>query len=1139
MSTTPLGSIGFGLMDKIKPWNPKKITKKQLRRFFKPSNFNWADSIDDDEDEILLLISPLLDNKIHSRTSGASSPSTGSDSLSTTPTTPASTTTPMAAKCINTSECDPPISLPLDIKPTARDVTEALEVADTGCPPAIGCTATAEHATTLDHATSSNVLAPVHGVACIGGTPNSGDVPGSQKADNHIDILGSNAVAAAGLTNLSQVSQGPLPAFDRLQTASKAALENLDLNAMFGDLDDVSEYCDTVTQPFKENEQTSRDQQPQTVLKLLQVSNPPKSVRNIQTTSPVPVSTPSKSTSNADTSIIPRAPIPLATHFQPPNLRSYLPGDLSKCIREKLEKEAPEGPNGYSAKQLFLAKVNTEWYLMSVAAKEREENGFRTRLEELEEANLLANWLSVFPKDNVTSSRWPKRSYVPKEEDDGVTKIEHERVLHHLNFFGQPVYEKSSTPPEVSLCVAVHGLRAEAWPWESRQGVIYRQASNFLDPFFYEGPQEWLSTMSLGELRNRSIGYAQKVYHPHGTWICDRYEEDDIRPLCSTEAGEPTTYENFGSGDLPGYRPPYLSGRLRGHEHSLVPTYNTAGDKFINYGHSTLNEVQSFDGEGKTEHTTVSLRKPQASVLCYSPLQSEQRKALRPRSSGPILEVSLCQDIPAQQHNAFTNATNDEIYSDYTKGLPDPSIESGFSSGDSILPEQSEESVNAENAELYPEYTSNFLEQSEDLVNDESDEACSKFITASPENFENSIGPDDDPVYQNQIDPKVLEALRPSGLGEKALREANADLDSDDEDSTFDFGAVDNTEDWDQRQQARLRGRPGNPVASTLDNAPVTPNPKRFLEYFREDDEDAGYSDLEEILSKAETDILSEESHYEEEDYCLDEARFKDQFDGDEATSQVGSRLTIFDQSDGSSPTCGLEEAHGSDFSVDHAKGLEPELSHLSPISTNAEGSDSGHTGTQFFLDAKLASDTYIRGHKYELSGDTVIDLGNGETRQESRSAGDDETPPEDGEYSPLRQMLGQNPKITNPVGKMKTGAQDEDIPEDYPTQALKCLMENEKSMSMHEATVTPENARIHEDEAVQVPPEKITALIVNEVADPTHRAPQGDDDSHRVFDELMIEELVQEWAEEQENGVLEDELELASTFLLHAMFHS
>lgn len=109
---------------------------------------------------------------------------------------------------------------------------------------------------------------------------------------------------------------------------------------------------------------------------------------------------------------------------------------------------------------------------------------------------------------------------------------------HHFNWLGQPVLERSYTPPEVSLFVIVTTPK----PWldsMSRTGVILRQAMKFVDPVLYDG--RWNNLVEYrGQALVRAITGRTFKFYAGGKWPTDSYDWDDNVPC--HDPISPSTY---------------------------------------------------------------------------------------------------------------------------------------------------------------------------------------------------------------------------------------------------------------------------------------------------------------------------------------------------------------------------------------------------------------------------------------------------------------------------------------------------------------------------------------------------------------------------------------------------------------------
>ncbi|KAI4106778.1 MAG: hypothetical protein L6R37_001980 [Teloschistes peruensis] len=85
------------------------------------------------------------------------------------------------------------------------------------------------------------------------------------------------------------------------------------------------------------------------------------------------------------------------------------------------------------------------------------------------------------------------------------------------NFLGNLVQLRSDTPAAVSLYVQISYQRKVARDPLSREGVILSQATKYIDPVGYDGPQEHL-LLEGTTCRDRVTGYAVKLNDPEGTF---------------------------------------------------------------------------------------------------------------------------------------------------------------------------------------------------------------------------------------------------------------------------------------------------------------------------------------------------------------------------------------------------------------------------------------------------------------------------------------------------------------------------------------------------------------------------------------------------------------------------------------------
>ena len=116
-------------------------------------------------------------------------------------------------------------------------------------------------------------------------------------------------------------------------------------------------------------------------------------------------------------------------------------------------------------------------------------------------------------------------------------------ALHHINFNGDWIYERSFTTPEISffaICSTkykqlLHNGRAVRSV--DRKAVLAAQAFKYVDPVQYRGSDEAPPLELHGQpltgsrLRDYVTGQVDVVYQPYGTWTTDKFGSNDNVPI--------------------------------------------------------------------------------------------------------------------------------------------------------------------------------------------------------------------------------------------------------------------------------------------------------------------------------------------------------------------------------------------------------------------------------------------------------------------------------------------------------------------------------------------------------------------------------------------------------------------------------
>lgn len=340
------------------------------------------------------------------------------------------------------------------------------------------------------------------------------------------------------------------------------------------------------------------------------------------------------------------------------------------------------------------AEDEADWYVSKwenmCAATQRAKLEGRYEHQTLQAADRSIDWFWE-PTNEDNRHKYDPRIFSAAAEPatNNVRKLKatiavEKRTLHHLNYLQQPVFHKSDTPPEVSLWAVCSGHTKGHHLKFTRRGVVSSQAGKLVDPFSYSGPPELLVYKGT-RLRDEVTGYVDKVYHPTGTWKLDQYGCDEVVP--HVIGGEP--YVDIENG--PEY--PYCP--------QPVHIMNQAKE----IRRSTDGTTPLYPDNVDPEDCTVN---DDGGVHVNGP-RSDRGWVRRP--STPLKAVQACADelldsmlLPPKFDRAELSKVDED-----EDGLEELTV----------LPEQSDEKIAAEDGDIYDEAAAT---ESPDLVKGEKGE---------------------------------------------------------------------------------------------------------------------------------------------------------------------------------------------------------------------------------------------------------------------------------------------------------------------------------------------------------------------------------------------------------------------------------
>jgi hypothetical protein len=182
--------------------------------------------------------------------------------------------------------------------------------------------------------------------------------------------------------------------------------------------------------------------------------------------------------------------------------------------------------------------------------------------------------------------------------------------IHHVNWMGQGVMGRTSTPAAVSLTVALTSAKARLVDNENlRDSTVLREAMLTVDPVVFYGDINQVKNLKGEALREAAIGAAAVCYTPFGHWKNDGYGEDDEHPLTDeldiSRYIEGTTVINGWLENGAPTRQDFWKDAEEAHNSVMAMRKKAAEErKLFGIGHTPLRSVLTVYGSQLTIATT-------------------------------------------------------------------------------------------------------------------------------------------------------------------------------------------------------------------------------------------------------------------------------------------------------------------------------------------------------------------------------------------------------------------------------------------------------------------------------------------------------------------------------------------------------
>ena len=240
--------------------------------------------------------------------------------------------------------------------------------------------------------------------------------------------------------------------------------------------------------------------------------------------------------------------------FQLPNLRQYIPADTTTAFEEIVAQLDPDNRDTIAGRQYAQGVVDWQWMCEASEQLRASGQGYRPRFEE---AHRPIDWFWTAMQEDDTKTTTDSPRSEPRATTIAPQSQQTLKPVHHINFSGEPVYERTYTAPAVSFWAAKsEGLVNRVHHNGSLlRSVISSNAGKMLDPFL---APDFAPQLKATKLKDWATGLVEVVYQTYGTWMSDKLEPGDDQRI----ADGPCSF--FGCGDVNHPPQPYVIGPCDG-----------------------------------------------------------------------------------------------------------------------------------------------------------------------------------------------------------------------------------------------------------------------------------------------------------------------------------------------------------------------------------------------------------------------------------------------------------------------------------------------------------------------------------------------------------------------------------------------
>ena len=105
-------------------------------------------------------------------------------------------------------------------------------------------------------------------------------------------------------------------------------------------------------------------------------------------------------------------------------------------------------------------------------------------------------------------------------------------LVHHYDFFGNPLFHKCAAPPATSLAIIMSRKRGNLdFDNSLHNAIVLWNALELIEPVVFWGPIYAIQDQQGTKLKEAATGQCSKLYATEGPWLNDEYDAAENKPF--------------------------------------------------------------------------------------------------------------------------------------------------------------------------------------------------------------------------------------------------------------------------------------------------------------------------------------------------------------------------------------------------------------------------------------------------------------------------------------------------------------------------------------------------------------------------------------------------------------------------------